>query len=70
MGKVFRAALSLALMLAPAAIQARPYHHYAHSAGSGEYYTAHSGHQVHRSVHASRAPAGGYSSLPGRDVQL
>ena len=37
----------------------RTYHHYAtHSSSSSDYYTAHSGHRVHRPVQASHAPAG------------
>lgn len=50
------------LTLAGGSVDARVHHRYHHhvvtSAYGGDYYTAHSGHQVHRPMQASRAPGG------------
>lgn len=60
MKTTFIVALGLAL-LAPANAEARrPHwsHNHAVSTGGNEYYTARSGHQVHRPVQANSAPSG------------
>lgn len=61
MRKILLVAMA-ALAFAGTSGSARSYHHrshYSHSAyGSSDYYTAASGHRVHRPVYASRAPAG------------
>lgn len=60
MRKLLLAAIAAAALLGAGA-DARSHRHsyYSHSAsGSSDYYTATSGHQVHRPVRAAHAPAG------------
>lgn len=53
------AALALVALAAPATADARRHSRYSHGpVGSSEYYTARSGHRVHRPTQAARAPAG------------
>lgn len=57
--KFLFAALALVALAAPATSDARQHHRYSYRyGGSSEYYTARSGHRVHRPMQAARAPAG------------
>jgi hypothetical protein len=54
------AVLAAAMLLGGAAEARHPVRqsYTSHHSGSSDYYTAHSGHRVHRPVRASQAPAG------------
>jgi hypothetical protein len=53
------AILAFVALTAPATSVARQHYRYSYGqVGSSQYYTARSGHRVHRPVQAARAPAG------------
>lgn len=60
---------SACLLLAGGQVEAREYRHHHHVVTNGygeDYYTAHSGHRVHRPMQANRPPAGASAQCADR----
>jgi len=58
MMRLLFAAFALVTLVAPTLADARQHYRYSYRYGSADYYTARSGHRIHRPMQSVRAPAG------------